>query len=182
MPPGRISAPSGRISSAATIPRSAAITSFWTPTSQTGSGASSRSSISLVNENSITSGSAVFCSEVRHERQREDAGQQLRAVGARRRADLGQHAAEDEQEEDRLQQRLGEERDRLVADRDPQVALAEGEEVRPTHAATLMRSSRPGQVDEDVLERALDAAQLDDSRAAGLGGRRRRRRAPSASP
>ncbi len=63
-PPGRISSPSGRMSTAATMPRRAAMTIFWAPTHAVGRGASSRSSISLVNENSITSGSAVFCSEV----------------------------------------------------------------------------------------------------------------------
>ena len=40
------------------------MTIFWRATAHVGSGASSRSSISLVNENSMTSGSAVFCSAV----------------------------------------------------------------------------------------------------------------------
>ncbi len=50
---------------AATIPRAAATSIFCTATAATGSGASRRSSISFVNENSMTSGSAVFCSAVR---------------------------------------------------------------------------------------------------------------------
>ena len=52
------------MTSAAMIPRAAAHTSFCTPTRLAGIGASSRSSISFVNENSITSGSAMFCSAV----------------------------------------------------------------------------------------------------------------------
>ena len=51
--------------SAPMIPRTAATTTFWTPTSAAGSGASRRSSISLVKENSMTSGSDVFCSAVK---------------------------------------------------------------------------------------------------------------------
>ena len=62
------------------------------------------------------------------ERERDDARQQLGAVAATRRADLGQHAAEDEQVEERLQQRLGQEAAELAAEGHPEVALAEREE------------------------------------------------------
>ena len=85
----------------------------------------------------------MFWSAVSTSVSAEDAGHQLRPVGALRRADLGQHAAEDEQEEDRLQQRLGEEADGLVPDRHPEVALAEREE-RP--AAARRGGARRGQV------------------------------------
>ena len=61
----RIRMPIGNMNRAATSARMAAKTIFSTATSATGIGASRRSSISLVKENSITSGSAVDCSAVR---------------------------------------------------------------------------------------------------------------------
>ncbi len=56
--------PIGNMHMAATSARIAANTIFSTATSATGIGASSRSSISFVKLNSITSGSAVDCSAV----------------------------------------------------------------------------------------------------------------------
>ena len=57
--------PTGNITSAATSERSEANSIFSTATRATGIGASSRSSISLVKEKSITSGNAVPCTPVR---------------------------------------------------------------------------------------------------------------------
>ena len=55
----------GNINNAAIIARAVENTIFSTATSGVGSGASNRSSISLVNEKSITSGRAVFWTAVR---------------------------------------------------------------------------------------------------------------------
>ena len=52
------------MTSPAMMPRTAAHTIFCTPTRLAGIGASRRSSISFVNENSITSDSATPCSAV----------------------------------------------------------------------------------------------------------------------
>ena len=60
----RIRIPIGNMNRAATSARIAANTIFSTATRATGIGASSRSSISFVKLNSITSGSAVDCSAV----------------------------------------------------------------------------------------------------------------------
>ena len=111
-PPGRITAASGMIAIAATIARSDAITIFCTPSAHAESGASRRSSISFVNEKSITQRQRGVLQRGEKQRQPEDARQQLRAVGPARGADLGQHAPEDEQVEERLQQALREEADR----------------------------------------------------------------------
>src|SRR6266536_2076299 len=59
-----IQRPIGNMSAPATSPRIEANSTFSTATMLTGSGASRRSSISLVKLNSITSGSAVLCSAV----------------------------------------------------------------------------------------------------------------------
>ena len=166
------------------MPRSAAITIFCTPTSAAGSGASSRSSISLVNENSMTSGSAVFCSAVSTSVSAMTPGQQLRPVGGPRRADLGQHAAEHEQEEDRLQQRLGEEARRLVADRHPEVALAQREEGAGTLGLAAFgahRSSRPVRCTK-TSSSVPSMRRSSSSRAPAAGGGHGRRGQPSTSP
>jgi hypothetical protein len=62
----RMRKPTGTMTSAATIPRIAPNRIFSTATSGIGSGASSRSSISLVHEKSMISGMVVFCSAPRN--------------------------------------------------------------------------------------------------------------------
>ena len=60
----RIHTPTGNITAAATHARMAAKTTFSTATAPMGRGASRRSSISLLYENSMTRGSAVLCNPV----------------------------------------------------------------------------------------------------------------------
>ncbi len=61
----RIQIPTGNMTAAATHARMAAKTTFSTATAPVGRGASRRSSISLLYENSMTSGRAVLCRPVR---------------------------------------------------------------------------------------------------------------------
>ena len=117
-----------------------------------------------------------------HERQPEHAGQQRLAVVRAGRADLGQHAAEDEQVEERRDERLRQEAPRIAAQRGERVALAQREE-RPEVAARRRaaaglgreahRRSPPREVHEDVLEAALQPPQLEHLAARVVGPRRR---------
>ena len=175
------------MTAAATSARSSENTIFSTATRCVGSGASSRSSISLVKEKSMTSGNAVVCSAVRNAVSAMTPGSRTSEYRLGREAELDEHLAEDEQQEDRLQHHLQQERDQLPAG-DEHVAPQQRPE-RAAHAggrrATAPGSSQlpSGQVEEDVLQARLPDADAGEPGLAARSacprpGRPARRRRP----
>ena len=119
--------PIGIMISAAANARSIAKTHLLGATKLVGIGASRRSSISRVQPNSATSGKASVCIAGQHRRQRDEAGEEQVGVAVLRVAEAAEHLAEDEQQEERLQDHLREERGQL-APGDEEVAVEHREE------------------------------------------------------